>query len=46
MDIDGRQIGFVVLYPGENIPSDVTARWFRFRHSLFGGDSYRIGAYC
>ena len=25
---NGRQIGFVVLYPGENIPSDVTAWGF------------------
>ena len=39
---NGRQSGFVVLHPGEDIPSDVTARGFRFGHSLFGGEAFEV----
>ena len=38
----GRQSGFVALHLGEDIPSDVTARGFRFGHSLFGGDTFEV----
>ena len=39
---NGRQSGFVVLDPGEDIPSDVTARGFRFGHSVLGGDAFEV----
>ena len=32
----------MALHPGEDIPSDVTARGFRFGHSLLGGDSFEV----
>ena len=38
----GRQSGFVALHLDEDIPSEVTARGFRFGHSLLGGDSFEV----
>ena len=38
----GRQSGFVALHLDEDIPPEVTARGFRFGHSLFGGESFEV----
>lgn len=39
---NGRQSGFMALHLDEDIPSEVTARGFRFGHSLFGGDAFEV----
>ena len=39
---NGRQSGFVALDPGEDIPSEVTARGLRFGHALLGGDTFEV----
>ncbi len=39
---NGRQSGFVALHLDEEIPSEVTARGFRFGHSLLGGDTFEV----
>ena len=38
----GRQSGLVALHLNEEIPSEVTARGFRFGHSLLGGDTFAV----
>ena len=38
----GRLSGFVALHLDEDIPSQVTARGFRFGHSLLGGDTFEV----
>ena len=38
----GRQSGFVAVHLDEDIPSEVTAKGFRFGHSLFGGDTFEV----
>ena len=38
----GRQSGFVALHLDEDIPSEVTAKGFRFRHSLLSGDTFEV----
>ena len=39
---NGRQSGFVALHLDADIPSEVTARGFRFGHSLLGGDTFEV----
>lgn len=38
----GRRSGFVAVHLDEDIPSEVTAKGFRFGHSLFGGDTFEV----
>ena len=38
----GRKSGFVAVHLDEDITSEVTAKGFRFGHSLFGGDTFEV----
>ena len=42
VEANGRQRGFVALHFDEDTPSEVTARGFRFGHSLLGGATFEV----
>ena len=42
VEANGRQRGFVALHFDADTPSEVTARGFRFGHSLLGGATFEV----